>query len=705
MNYRSFIITATLALAVLFCLAGDSFSQKHYKELTYGKLSEVNIPQPKEATLKNGIRVLLLEDHELPFIKMRCVFTAGSAWEAPEKTGLADICGIVMRTGGSQTMPGDQIDEELEKIAAGVETYIGVLEGGASLSTLKEHFDKVLAIYADVLMHPAFPPEKIDLAKIEMKSAISRRNDFVSSIAAREFAQIIYGEESPYARAVEYATVDAISRDDLLAFHKRYVRPDGMVLAVWGDFKGSDMLKKIRKTFESWEKSGDHRPEIPGVDYTYQNTVNLVKKTDVTQSNIYLGHIGGKKDNPDLPALTMMNEILGGGVNSRLFNRLRATEGLAYHVEGYYGTNYAFPGKFQMMLETQSGRTVEAIRSMLREMKLMTTEPVSEDELRSARESWLNSYVFDFDDKDEVISRLLTYSFYGYPLDFLQATRRQLEKVTREDILRVAEQYLHPDRVQILVVGNPADFDEPLSVLGEVNEIDITIPTAKEEVPVATAESIGRARALLDKMAASLGGAERITAVKSLTAALKLVQITPMGEMAMDARQIVVYPDKSCSILKTPMGEVKLILTGESGKMVSAQGSMPAPEPLKKNMKENLFRDPVILVRNLNEIEAQLLGETIFAEKEAFELIVSKGELSYHLFLDKTTHLPLGVTYTTIGQQGPTEAEERYEDYRNVAGMMMPFKTIGFDKGQKASESTIVEVKIDDTVDMSVFEE
>ncbi|HNS74374.1 MAG TPA: pitrilysin family protein, partial [bacterium] len=248
MKKTTIMMTGLILFALIFSLAPFASGQKHYKELQYGKLNDVTVPQPKQVTLKNGIRLFLLEDHELPFIRMEARFVAGSIWEPAEKAGLAGITGMVMRSGGSLTMAGDKVDEELEKIAASVETGIGALEGSASLSTLKEHFDQVLGIYNDILRNPAFPPEKIDLAKIEYKSGISRRNDQVGQIAMREYQQLIYGADSPYARDEEYATIDAITRDDLIAFHKQYVQPKGMVVAVWGDFKTAEMQKKLRKT-------------------------------------------------------------------------------------------------------------------------------------------------------------------------------------------------------------------------------------------------------------------------------------------------------------------------------------------------------------------------------------------------------------------------------------------------------------------------
>ncbi|HOC90297.1 MAG TPA: pitrilysin family protein, partial [bacterium] len=476
MKKTTIMMTGLILFALIFSLAPLASGQKHYKELQYGALNDVKVPQPKEVTLKNGIRLFLLEDHELPFIRMEARFVAGSIWEPAEKAGLAGITGMVMRSGGSLTMAGDKVDEELEKIAASVETGIGALEGSASLSTLKEHFDQVLGIYNDILRNPAFPPEKIDLAKIEYKSGISRRNDQVGQIAMREYQQLIYGADSPYARDEEYATIDAITRDDLIAFHKQYVQPKGMVIAVWGDFKTAEMQKKLRKTFESWKGTSAPLPKAPQVEYAFRKTVNLVARPDVNQSIIWLGHLGGLKNTPDEAALVMMNEILSGGFSSRLFNRLRATEGLAYNVGGAYGTNILYPGVFYMQLQTKSERTVEAINSMLREMRLMAAEPVTAAELNYARESWLNSYVFNFDSKDEVIGRMASYAYYGLPLDYLQQLRRNIEGVTVADVQRVAQKYMRPEDVQILVVGNPSEFGEPLSALGPVNEIDVSIP-------------------------------------------------------------------------------------------------------------------------------------------------------------------------------------------------------------------------------------
>lgn len=445
-------------------------------ELKYPPLHEVVVPEVQRVTLPNGMRLFLLEDHELPLVYVSALIRVGSIYEPADKVGLADITGEVMRTGGTTSKTGDELDEELEQIAASVETSIGLSSGSASVSALKGDIDRALAILADVLMHPAFPQDKIELAKMQHASAISRRNDTPSEIASREFRKLIYGAESPYARQTEYATIGRITRDDLVAFHRRFFGPNNMMLAVWGDFDAEQMVAKIKTVFADWERIDSDLPTRPEVDYAWQSSVNVVPKPEINQSSIYLGHIGGLMSDPDYFALTVMNQILGGGFTGRLFKNVRSRQGLAYSVFGSYACGYEYPGSFYVGCQTKSGNTVHAIRAMIDEIEKISQEEVTDEELELAKESYLNSFVFNFDSKGEIIRRLMIYEYYGYPSDFLQKTQKNVERVTKEDVLRVAKAHLHPDQLKVLVVGRPDDFDEPLSELGQVNTIDITIP-------------------------------------------------------------------------------------------------------------------------------------------------------------------------------------------------------------------------------------
>jgi zinc protease len=469
------LVVLPLGLCLIACVCATE-QRVSYKQLKYPKLRDVEIPEVERVTLANGMRLFLLEDHELPLISISALIRVGSIYEPADKVGLADITGEVMRTGGTISKTGDELDEELEQIAASVETGIGLTSGWASASVLKEDIDTGLSILADVLVNPAFREDKIMLAKMQHRSAIARRNDNVGAIASREYDKIIYGPESVYARHTEYATIDNISRDDLFAFHKKFYHPNHVMLAVWGDFNAKQMVTKVEEAFKGWQRVDMALSAFPEVKYEFLKTVNLIRKDDVNQSNIYLGHIGGLRNDPDYFALTVMNEILGGAFTSRLFKNVRSRQGLAYSAFGVYSANFSYPGVFYVGCQTKSESTVQAIRAMIREVEKMTESEVTDEELALAKESYLNSFVFNFDTKGEIVNRLMTYEYFGYPADFLERTKENIEKVTKADVLRVAQKHLRPDKVQILAVGRSKDFDEPLSTLGPVREIDITIP-------------------------------------------------------------------------------------------------------------------------------------------------------------------------------------------------------------------------------------
>jgi predicted Zn-dependent peptidase len=469
-------------LSTLLFFLAPGCTQKHiadYKQLKYPRLRDIEIPEVEKVTLPNGMRLFLLEDHELPLINISARIRTGSVYEPADKIGLADITGTVMRTGGTTTKTGDELDELLEQIAASVETGIGLNSGFASVSVLKRDIDTGLSTLADVLMNPAFPEDKIELAKIMHRSAIARRNDNVRAIASREFDKLIYGPESIYGRHTEYATIDSITRDDLIAFHKKFFHPNNIMLAAWGDFDTKEMLKKIKTAFKDWQKFDSEIPPVPQVQYEFRPTVNIIRKEDINQSNIYLGHIGGLMSNPDYFALIIMNRILGTGFTSRLFRNVRSRQGLAYSVFGNFSSAFDHPGVFYVGCQTKSESTVHAIRAMAEEVKKMTESEVSDEELTIAKESYLNSFVFNFNTKGQIVNRLMTYEYFGYPSDFLQKTKANIEKVTKDDVLHVARKHLKYDKMQILAVGRPQDFDQSLSVLGQVRQIDITIPTPK----------------------------------------------------------------------------------------------------------------------------------------------------------------------------------------------------------------------------------
>ncbi len=696
--------TVFLAMgAILFSLfAAPLAAQKNPKDtFDFPRLNPMKIPPVTQMILKNGIRLFLIEDHRFPTIDMQGLFFASSAFEPAAKAGLAGLTGTVLRTGGTQRLGGDQIDRELETMAAAIETSIGSENGSITVSMLKENVDKVLPIMADILRRPLFAQEKIDLAKIEARTGISRRNDDVGQIAEREFTKLIYGDRSPYARQAEYATIDAIGREDIVAFYKTYFHPDNMWLAVWGDFDSKQIIRKIESALGDWPAAGLKLPALPEVGYEFKPTVNYIEKTDVNQSNIMVGHIGGLLSSPDYAALSVMNRILSF---DRMFKRIRTDEGLAYSVWGYYGAGYKVPGTFSAGAQTKSESTAKAIGIMLDEMKRIRSAEVSDMELKRAKDQFMNSYVFQFDSRAKIIRNILTYAYYGYPLDYSEQIFKKIETVTKADILQAAQKHLRPEQVQILVVGKQADFDKPLSTFGTVNAIDIAIPVpAGDKAPEATAETLAKGRELFAKAVAAMGDTLKLKAVKSIRSAGDLSQSTPMGEMTLAAEIVTVFPDKLHFALDTPGGKMNMVVNGDKAVIRMPQGTMPLPEAQKKDLRESMSRDIVFMWQNLDQYQVQLLGKKEFAGSEAIELAVSGFGSSFHLFLDPGTLLPLGTSFQSVTAEGPATVEERVSDYRDVEGIKMPFKTEAFANGKKVSGQAVKTIQFNTVVSDDLF--
>lgn len=457
-----------------------------YRALRFPALKAVRIPKPETFTLPNGLKVFLLENHELPVVSGSAIVRTGNLFDPPAKRGLAELTGTVLRTGGTREMSGDQLDELLENMAASVESSISESRGSVSFSCLRENTDKVMAIFHDVLTSAGFRQAKLDLARTQMRSSIARRNDDPAGIASREFSSILYGRESPYGWNIEYEHVDRIGRDDLVAFYKRYFFPANIMLAVYGDFSSAEMRARIERMFAGWDYRQPPVPRFPEFVAKAAPGVYFAARADVNQTFFEIGHTGGLLSDPDYPALQVASNILGSGFTSRLMRRVRTELGYAYNIGASWGAGYVSPGLFEISGSTKSKTTVETIREIRQELAKLRGAEVTAEELKTAKDAVENSFVFFFDTPARTLSRLVMYEYYGYPADFIFQYQKAVSQVTRADVLRVARKYLRPENLTIVAVGNAREFGQPLSVLGgPVQTLDLTIP----ESPVPAAQS------------------------------------------------------------------------------------------------------------------------------------------------------------------------------------------------------------------------
>jgi zinc protease len=470
------LIAISLAAPVFVAAQSSTPSQQQpWKSIPIPPLAPFHPAQPKRIQLKNGAVIFLAEDHELPFISGFVEMKGGSRDEPAAKAGLVELYGDAWRTSGTTTQDGDKLDDILEAKAAKVETGGDIDSTSVSWNCLKQDEDLVFGIVLDLLEHPAFNEQKLNLSKQQMATGIVRRNDSASGIASREATRLVYGPASPYARQPEIATVMSVTVADLKAWHDRTVIPNSMIIGVSGDFDSATMEKTLRAAFDGLPQGKpiqEAKEEFPGP----KPGVYFVEKSDVNQSNIRIAGLGTERSNPDFYALSIMNEIFSGGFSSRLVQDVRTKRGLAYSVGGAYGASYDHPGVFFVGASTKSATTVDTTQAVLDEINDLKTQPFTEEELKRAKDQVLNSFIFRYDSIDKVLNEQAKLEFYGYPLDYLDKYHEAVEKVTTADLERVAKKYIDPSKLAILVVGNSSEFGTPLSKLGPVQNIDITIP-------------------------------------------------------------------------------------------------------------------------------------------------------------------------------------------------------------------------------------
>ena len=474
----TWIVPHTLVLLLVGFLIMPALAQvERVEQLHYPPLSDIKIPEPTRVVLDNGLTVLLLEDHELPVVSVSARIRTGSRLEPKDKIGLAALTGTVMRSGGTTTLAGDDLDDYLEGKAASIETSIGTTAGTASMNCLIEDFEEVFKVFVDVLQNPSFAPEKLAIAKNQVMSGIARQNDNPDDIVRREFAKLIYGPQSPYSWQETYATVGSITRDDLIRWHKKYYHPNRIILGLVGDFHTADALALVKKVFGQWPNGPDFSdPDVPFQHIT-QPGVFYVEKNDMTQAKIIIGHIGLTRKNPDYYPVVITNQILSGSFGARLFSNIRSKKGLAYDVNGGVGFGWDYPETANFSMSTKTETTQAGIDALLEEVhKIMKTEPPTDQEVQSAKDSLLNSFVFSVDSPGKVLGKLLTYEYYGYPSDWLIRFQKGIERVTTEEVRRAAKTDIKPDHFVILVVGPREGTAAALARYDKVQELDISIP-------------------------------------------------------------------------------------------------------------------------------------------------------------------------------------------------------------------------------------
>ena len=469
MRRTLFLFGAALIAAALIAPAPADCAT-HPGKLKFPRMS-VEMPAYEEVSFSNGMTGFFLEDHEIPIVDIHMLIPTSRA--PKDKTGLADMAVWVMRNGGTEAWPADRINEELEFIAAQLEFRPGAREATVHLNCLKKDLDLCLGILGDLLRAPAFPEEAIELRRGTMLEDIRRENDEPRGVAFREFRKVLYGDHPMAWRATE-ETVSSITRDDLVAFHDAYFRPNNVLIGISGDVTKDEIVKALDKALAGWEQRPVAIQPEPELALRFTPSVHYAEK-DMNQAIILIGHLGLNTRDENRPAVDLMNTVLGGGsFSSRIMQRVRSDEGLAYHAGSYYMDDPWTYGSFTATSQTKSdaaGRAASLIIDLIREMQ--ESGPTAE-EFEAAKQAYLNNQAFEYESKARVVQELVRLKWQGMPLDTPQRDIEAIENLTLDDVRKAARDYLHPEGLAILFVGDESQFEVPLSTFGEVERIELT---------------------------------------------------------------------------------------------------------------------------------------------------------------------------------------------------------------------------------------
>jgi zinc protease len=698
------LLFAAATIATVPQAAGQATS---WQQVPIPPLPAFKPQQPKRIELKNGMVIFLQEDHELPLIDGTARIRGGSVNEPAAKTGLMDIYGEVWRTGGTKSKTGDQLDDFLEVRAAKVETGSSSDSTTISFSCLKPDLDDVFKVFVEVLRNPEFRADKIDLAQKEEGDGISRRNDDVGEIAQRETVKLAYGADNAYARVPEYSTVAAITRQDLIDWHGKYVHPNNIILGLTGDFDSAAMEARLRAAFDAWPKG----PALPKNEIQFSPThpdYYLVPKDDVNQSTIHMVALGTTRDNPDYYAISVFNEAFGGAFTSRLFNDIRTKRGLAYGVSGGIGTSFGHPGVLQISIGTKSSTTIESIKAADEDIDDLATHPITEEEIQHAKDTILNAFIFQLDSPDKILGERMAYEYYGYPPDWLDKYQAEVKKVTVADVNRVAAKYLHKDQLAVLVVGNTKDFDKPLSSLGAVKEIDITIPpppAEKSESNDSTkpAASNPEGKALAAKVASAMGGLSKLQSIKTMHVS---IEESDGGGSPNPVDVTVAFPDRLHIDIQTPQGALTIVASPDAAFMsMAGMGTRNMPPEQTNEMLAQMHHDLIYVAQHADDpaFTFTAAGTEKIDDIDAAILDIGGAIPWVRWYIDPKTGYILREKYKGLGQSGTFDGETNLADWRTVDGLTMPYKHANKQNGQETSNAEFKKIELNPAVDPKLF--
>ncbi|MCP3906021.1 MAG: insulinase family protein [Planctomycetes bacterium] len=429
----------------------------HPEQLVFPRL-DFAPPMPAEyrRTLPSGVPVYLMPSHEFPLVTISFAFRGGEYLEDASEAGLASALGSQMRRGGTMLTGAEEMDERFDFLAANVSSSVGADQSGARINCLVSNFDEAFRLFMEMVRGPGFDEERLRVYKDQTIEELKQRNDFPMSVAMMNMGHLMFGDDHYAGRQPTQATIEAITPERLRAMHARIFHPGNLIISATGDFEPDELMRMLEKAIQGWprgETAGDPpAPDVERVPGLYHADVN---QEDLPQGTTLMLTEAITRDHPDAIPFRVMNDILGGGgFTSRITNRVRSDEGLAYSAQSFFQPQVYFPGVFGAFFQSKNRTVALATKIIIEEIERIRAEPVDDEELSVAKNGLIESLPKQFASKDDCLRRFVGDEMTRRDPTYWQSYRDRVRAVGQSDVQRVAHTYLGGDRLMILVVGD-----------------------------------------------------------------------------------------------------------------------------------------------------------------------------------------------------------------------------------------------------------
>jgi len=751
---RVFVSVCSLFLCVATVATAPAQTQLEWPKESVPRplpARDIKFPPYELQTLPNGLQVVAVLHHEQPAVTMRLLIRAGTSSDPKEKLGLARLTASLLDQ-GTTSMSSEEMNEAIDFIGGEMGAGAGSDLTFVNMIVMKDSFETGMRMLSDMARHPAFTPTELNRIKQQTLSGLQVSLQDPEWIANSVFDRLVYGFH-PYGMPDSGTpdTLASIARDDLVAFHNRHFAPNNAILAIVGDVTAEEAFATAKKIFGDWEKkdvAANRFIEPP--DPTRR--VIVINKPDAVQTEVRVGHLGIARNNPDYMALNLAIRILGGEGSNRLHQVLRTQRGLTYGAQASFDT-LKESGDFEAETNTRSEATGEVLRIIVDEFWRLQRERVSEIELADAKAYLTGSFPLTIETPNAIAMQVINVLFYGLPVEDLQTFRQRVNAVTVDDIQRVAQKYLRPDRLSIVLVGNASAFASQLRGIGfgtfetiDLADLDLTaanfkraaragvaadlappaatgraaaiggpgalraeqarpLPFHYQQVGAVNAQEGARALALVDQAIAAKGGLETLRGIRTILAKQTLVNQVPDGQVTSDSTNYIEYPSRFRVETQTPNGIVVQGFDGTQSWMKDSRGVHDAPESVARDARASLRRDTVALL--LAAKDGTLTPRALPDVRDASGRVSHALELSARdlnpiiLYVDPASGLITKQTFVADAPNRPL-VEEEFSDYRAIDGVQVAFRAVR-KVGDLNVERRVSEIKINPVVDPSIF--